>query len=153
MLLHVNSLLWMVLLLLGLSSRGHLICIVLLLLGLVWLLLRRLLTLLLGLPLLLLLGLPFGLSSLLLRFPCRLFFKDEASFFHVFCHDPSLARSCSVWHCLVLRFHACTLIHVVVISFNVRQVNLFLAVGRSVVTIVVNIIPTQKNSRAGSRFA
>ena len=44
----------------------------------------------------------------------------------------------------MLRFHARALVHVCLVSFHLREMHVFLAVGWAVVSIVIYIIPTQK---------
>ena len=56
-----------------------------------------------------------------------IFFQYKPNLLHLFCHYLSLSSSCSIRKGFVLRAHACTFVHVGVIPFDIREVDLFLA--------------------------
>ena len=53
--------------------------------------------------------------------PVQIFPSSSAS------HYPSLSIPCSIWQCFMLRTHACTFVHLGVIYFDIREVDLFFA--------------------------
>ena len=93
---------------------------------------------------LLLMRLPGVLYTLLLCLPRRFLIQHEASFLHVLRHFPPTAYSCSIWQGLVMRLHTCALIHVSFIPFDMRKVHMSLAVGRAVLPVMVDVVPTRK---------
>ena len=52
----------------------------------------------------------------------------------------STSCSCSIRQRFLLRTHACTFVHVGLITFDIRQVDLFLERGRKIVPIMVYIV-------------
>ena len=65
------------------------------------------------------------LSSVVLSTP--LFVQYKHALLHLFCHYPSTSCSRSIRQRFVLRAHACTFVHVGLITFDIWQVDLFLA--------------------------